>query len=221
MCCFCVGGSGLALGVCVWGVSPVSQVCPLVAPCGPWGVPLSGRQPFSGVLSLGVSPPPPGAAPLSLSTLALRGPPQRPLAVDPRRGSWPPRSLATATLLSVTTGGVLRAEPGTGTPCSWGVCLLPPPAPSPLLPRLGLRYPSPPGHWLSPGKQDLSTSEGPNYLTACAGPVSPPPPPRNPREPPTPGHLCAVCGLPPTTPCVSCGARYCCVRCLGTHQETR
>ncbi|XP_071950353.1 zinc finger HIT domain-containing protein 1-like isoform X2 [Antedon mediterranea] len=28
-------------------------------------------------------------------------------------------------------------------------------------------------------------------------------------------HFCNVCG------CVSCGARYCCVKCLGTHQDTR
>uniref|UniRef100_K7GGG3 Zinc finger HIT-type containing 1 n=3 Tax=Cryptodira TaxID=8464 RepID=K7GGG3_PELSI len=59
-------------------------------------------------------------------------------------------------------------------------------------------------------EQNLSTSEGPNYLTACAAPSSLPQ-----------RHFCAVCGLPSHYTCVSCGARYCCVRCLGTHQETR
>lgn len=58
--------------------------------------------------------------------------------------------------------------------------------------------------------QNLSASEGPNYLTACAGP------PSRPQRP-----FCAVCGFPSPYTCVSCGARYCTVRCLGTHQETR
>lgn len=34
-------------------------------------------------------------------------------------------------------------------------------------------------------------------------------------------HYCAVCGFPSTYTCTSCGTRYCCVRCLGTHQDTR
>uniref|UniRef100_A0A8C4SBM4 Zinc finger, HIT-type containing 1 n=1 Tax=Erpetoichthys calabaricus TaxID=27687 RepID=A0A8C4SBM4_ERPCA len=55
-----------------------------------------------------------------------------------------------------------------------------------------------------------SVSEGPNYLTACA------PPSKLPQR-----HFCAVCGFPSNYTCVSCGARYCCVKCLGTHQETR
>lgn len=59
-------------------------------------------------------------------------------------------------------------------------------------------------------EQNLSASEGPNYLTACAGP------PSRPQRP-----FCAVCGFPSPYTCVSCGARYCTVRCLGTHQETR
>lgn len=58
--------------------------------------------------------------------------------------------------------------------------------------------------------QNLSVAEGPNYLTACAGP------PSRPQRP-----FCAVCGFPSPYTCVSCGARYCTVRCLGTHQETR
>lgn len=59
-------------------------------------------------------------------------------------------------------------------------------------------------------QQNLSVAEGPNYLTACAGP------PSRPQRP-----FCAVCGFPSPYTCVSCGARYCTVRCLGTHQETR
>ncbi|XP_001366481.1 zinc finger HIT domain-containing protein 1 isoform X1 [Monodelphis domestica] len=59
-------------------------------------------------------------------------------------------------------------------------------------------------------EQNLSVTEGPNYLTACAGP------PNRPQRP-----FCAVCGFPSPYTCVSCGARYCTVRCLGTHQETR
>lgn len=34
-------------------------------------------------------------------------------------------------------------------------------------------------------------------------------------------HFCAVCGFPSNYTCVSCGSRYCCIRCLGTHQDTR
>jgi len=33
--------------------------------------------------------------------------------------------------------------------------------------------------------------------------------------------LCAVCGFPSPYVCVSCGARYCGVRCLNTHKDTR
>lgn len=58
--------------------------------------------------------------------------------------------------------------------------------------------------------QELSVSEGPNYLTACAEPS------KLPQR-----HFCAVCGFPSNYTCVSCGARYCCVRCLATHHETR
>ncbi|KAH0626256.1 hypothetical protein JD844_001139, partial [Phrynosoma platyrhinos] len=59
-------------------------------------------------------------------------------------------------------------------------------------------------------QQNLNVSEGPNYLTACA------PPSNLPQR-----HFCTVCGFPSNYTCVSCGARYCCVKCLGTHQETR
>lgn len=34
-------------------------------------------------------------------------------------------------------------------------------------------------------------------------------------------HFCAVCGFPSNYTCISCGSRYCCIRCLGTHQDTR
>jgi zinc finger HIT domain-containing protein 1 len=30
-----------------------------------------------------------------------------------------------------------------------------------------------------------------------------------------------VCGLPSNYTCTSCGTRYCCLKCLSTHQETR
>ncbi|KAM4748506.1 zinc finger HIT domain-containing protein 1 isoform 1-T1 [Rhinophrynus dorsalis] len=58
--------------------------------------------------------------------------------------------------------------------------------------------------------ENLSNTDGPNYLTACAAPSSFPQ-----------RHFCSVCGFPSNYSCVSCGARYCCVKCLGTHQETR
>uniref|UniRef100_UPI00398F318D zinc finger HIT domain-containing protein 1 n=1 Tax=Pristiophorus japonicus TaxID=55135 RepID=UPI00398F318D len=59
-------------------------------------------------------------------------------------------------------------------------------------------------------EQNLSVSEGPNYLTSCAHPS------KLPQR-----HFCAVCGFPSNYTCASCGARYCCIKCLGTHQETR
>jgi len=34
-------------------------------------------------------------------------------------------------------------------------------------------------------------------------------------------HFCAVCGFPSNYTCISCGARYCCVKCLSTHLDTR
>jgi len=36
-----------------------------------------------------------------------------------------------------------------------------------------------------------------------------------------PRKLCAVCGFPSSYTCVTCGARYCCLKCLEVHQETR
>lgn len=34
-------------------------------------------------------------------------------------------------------------------------------------------------------------------------------------------NFCAVCGFPSTYTCCSCGIRYCSIRCLKTHQDTR
>lgn len=34
-------------------------------------------------------------------------------------------------------------------------------------------------------------------------------------------HFCAVCGFPSNYTCTVCGTRYCCIRCLGIHQDTR
>lgn len=34
-------------------------------------------------------------------------------------------------------------------------------------------------------------------------------------------HFCAVCGFPSNYTCTSCGTRYCCIRCLSVHQDTR
>ncbi|XP_039569043.1 zinc finger HIT domain-containing protein 1, partial [Passer montanus] len=61
-----------------------------------------------------------------------------------------------------------------------------------------------------PNPQNLSAAEGPNYVSAGAAPS------RLPQR-----HFCAVCGFPSGYTCVTCGARYCCTRCLGTHQDTR
>lgn len=34
-------------------------------------------------------------------------------------------------------------------------------------------------------------------------------------------HFCAVCGFPSDYTCTSCGTRFCSMRCLGVHQDTR
>ena len=36
-----------------------------------------------------------------------------------------------------------------------------------------------------------------------------------------PRPLCAVCGFPSPYTCTTCGTRYCSLRCLETHQDTR
>ncbi|TDG45375.1 hypothetical protein AWZ03_008141 [Drosophila navojoa] len=50
----------------------------------------------------------------------------------------------------------------------------------------------------------------PNYESAAA------PPPQKPVR-----HFCAVCGNFSQYSCTACGTRYCRVRCLRTHQDTR
>ncbi|XP_020899213.1 zinc finger HIT domain-containing protein 1 [Exaiptasia diaphana] len=62
---------------------------------------------------------------------------------------------------------------------------------------------------LEEAQQDAEEGE-PTYASANV------PPSRFPER-----HFCAVCGFPSNYTCVSCGARYCCVKCLGTHQDTR
>lgn len=49
-----------------------------------------------------------------------------------------------------------------------------------------------------------------NYSTAVAKPSEKPD-----------RHFCAVCGFPSNYTCTTCGSRYCCVKCLNTHQDTR
>lgn len=52
--------------------------------------------------------------------------------------------------------------------------------------------------------------EAPNYFSAQA-----------PQSNLPPRHFCAVCGSFSNYTCTACGTRYCCIRCLGTHQDTR
>ncbi|KAF6040774.1 hypothetical protein EB796_000916 [Bugula neritina] len=59
-------------------------------------------------------------------------------------------------------------------------------------------------------EEQLFKKDGPSFLT-CLVP-SPTYPPR---------HFCAVCGYFSNYCCVTCGARYCSVKCLGTHRDTR
>jgi len=59
-------------------------------------------------------------------------------------------------------------------------------------------------------EEHLLNREGPSYTSSCA------PPPKLPER-----KFCAVCGFPSNYTCKQCGTRYCCVRCLGTHQDTR
>lgn len=60
-------------------------------------------------------------------------------------------------------------------------------------------------------EEDLNINcNGPNYSTAQAPPSSYPE-----------RHFCAVCGFPSTYTCIPCGAKYCSVKCLGTHLDTR
>lgn len=55
-----------------------------------------------------------------------------------------------------------------------------------------------------------SNPDPPNYTSAQVGPSNLPP-----------RKFCAVCGFFSTYTCIPCGARYCSIRCLGTHLDTR
>ncbi|XP_014785571.1 zinc finger HIT domain-containing protein 1 [Octopus bimaculoides] len=59
-------------------------------------------------------------------------------------------------------------------------------------------------------EEQLAIKKTPNYFSAVV------PPSKFPEK-----HFCAICGFPSNYKCVSCGARYCCTKCLGTHQDTR
>ncbi|XP_067944073.1 zinc finger HIT domain-containing protein 1-like [Watersipora subatra] len=59
-------------------------------------------------------------------------------------------------------------------------------------------------------EEQISKKDGPNFLNALV------PSPTYPAR-----HFCAVCGYFSNYTCVACGTRYCSVRCLGTHQDTR
>ncbi|VEN39037.1 unnamed protein product [Callosobruchus maculatus] len=41
------------------------------------------------------------------------------------------------------------------------------------------------------------------------------------ESPMPPRHFCAVCGFLAKYNCLSCGTRYCCIRCMDTHMDTR
>lgn len=59
-------------------------------------------------------------------------------------------------------------------------------------------------------EEQMLVKEPPNYFSAAV------PPSKFPEK-----HFCAICGFPSWYTCVSCGARYCCSKCLGTHRDTR
>ncbi|XP_055386532.1 zinc finger HIT domain-containing protein 1 [Condylostylus longicornis] len=59
-------------------------------------------------------------------------------------------------------------------------------------------------------EEKIYRPEAPNYFSAQASPSNLPP-----------RHFCAVCGDFSNYTCTACGTRYCSIRCLGTHQDTR
>ncbi|CAN7999302.1 zinc finger HIT domain-containing protein 1 [Ixodes scapularis] len=59
-------------------------------------------------------------------------------------------------------------------------------------------------------EHQAANPEPPNYTHANV------PPSKFPAR-----HFCAVCGFPSNYTCVSCGSRYCSVKCLGIHRDTR
>ncbi|XP_065889308.1 zinc finger HIT domain-containing protein 1-like isoform X2 [Dysidea avara] len=58
--------------------------------------------------------------------------------------------------------------------------------------------------------EELPPDTKPSYVTAQA------PPSQLPAR-----HFCSVCGFPSNYTCITCGTRYCCVKCLETHRDTR
>jgi zinc finger HIT domain-containing protein 1 len=60
--------------------------------------------------------------------------------------------------------------------------------------------------------QGIATLPGPTYLTA----VAPPPPAHLPAR-----AFCDVCGYWGRYRCMRCARPYCCIKCKGTHEETR
>lgn len=63
---------------------------------------------------------------------------------------------------------------------------------------------------LDDDRQNFQESNTASYFSAQV------PPSEQPER-----HFCAVCGFPSSYTCVTCGTRYCCVKCLGIHQGTR
>lgn len=59
-------------------------------------------------------------------------------------------------------------------------------------------------------EEKIQNPDPPNYSSALAP---------QPNKPPR--HFCAVCGNFSKYNCTACGTRYCCLRCLSTHQDTR
>ncbi|XP_065840432.1 zinc finger HIT domain-containing protein 1-like isoform X2 [Oscarella lobularis] len=76
--------------------------------------------------------------------------------------------------------------------------------------RIGQRFRRSFAALLEELQNDPEAKSRPNYLTAAA------PPSKLPER-----RFCAVCGFPSNYTCITCGARYCSVKCLETHKDTR
>ncbi|XP_077548956.1 zinc finger HIT domain-containing protein 1 [Haemaphysalis longicornis] len=59
-------------------------------------------------------------------------------------------------------------------------------------------------------EHQLANPDPPNYSHANVPPSKLPP-----------RHFCSVCGFPSNYTCVPCGSRYCSIKCLGVHRDTR
>lgn len=57
---------------------------------------------------------------------------------------------------------------------------------------------------------DAELNNRPSYLDAAA---------EDSKFPPR--HFCAVCGFMSNYVCLTCGTRYCCIKCMNVHLETR